>query len=53
MPATYLNHYQCPSCDYEWTDEWTCQVDDDCPNCGKRHVSPYYSEDLEDENENQ
>jgi len=35
-----LNHYECPRCDCAWSDAWVCQVDDDCPACGLRHISP-------------
>lgn len=41
-----LNHYTCPECGEDWTDEWGCDVDDDCPACGKRHISPHKSEDI-------
>jgi predicted nucleic acid-binding Zn-ribbon protein len=44
--AWYRNHYTCTRCDYTWTDEWSCMCDDDCPECGARHMSPYDSEDL-------
>lgn len=44
-PSGFINHYTCPDCKYEWTDEWSCMCDDDCPNCGKRHISPHTSED--------
>ena len=36
----FLNHYECPRCDCAWSDAWSCQVDDDCPACGLRHISP-------------
>jgi len=42
----FLNHYQCPRCDHEWSDEWSCQCDDDCPACGLRHISPADSDDI-------
>jgi hypothetical protein len=42
----FLNFYKCPACGYEWQDEWEAQPDDDCPNCRKRHISPYESGDL-------
>ncbi|MEI6283466.1 MAG: hypothetical protein WCP82_12265, partial [Alphaproteobacteria bacterium] len=45
--AQFLNHYRCPKCGHEWTDAWDAQCDDDCPNCGARHVSPHRSNDLE------
>ena len=41
----FLNHYKCPNCSSEWSDEWECQVDDECGECGTRHISPYASED--------
>lgn len=43
--ATFLNHYECPRCSERWVDEWDCMVDDDCPACGLRHISPYDSDD--------
>ena len=44
--AWYLNHYHCQDCNTAWSDEWSCGCDDDCPECGSRHWSPYESEDL-------
>ena len=44
--AWFLNHYECERCDGQWTDEWSCMCDDDCPHCGARHMSPYNSEEL-------
>lgn len=41
----FLNFYQCYRCGHEWTDVWSSMVDDDCPKCGARHVSPHKSED--------
>jgi len=32
MPK-FTNHYECP-CGTEWTDQWECACDDDCPSCG-------------------
>lgn len=46
----FLNYYKCTACDEEWSDEHSAQPDDDCANCGERHISPYHSEDLEDDN---
>ena len=45
----FQNHYQCPRCDYAWSDTWPSQVDDDCPSCGLRHISPASSGDAEGE----
>lgn len=44
--AWFRNHYQCASCGNEWSDEWSCMCDDDCPQCGARHMSPFDSDDL-------
>lgn len=44
--AWFLNHYQCARCHRDWTDEWSCMCDDDCPHCGARHMTPYESDDL-------
>ena len=32
---------------YEWSETWSCQVDDDYPNCGLRYISPETSEDAD------
>lgn len=47
----FRNYYQCPNCDFEWEDVWSSMVDDNCPNCETRHISPYHSEDEDHENE--
>lgn len=44
--AWFRNQYECYRCDEKWQDEWSCQVDDECPTCGARHASPVKSEDL-------
>jgi hypothetical protein len=33
---------------YHWEDEWSCMSDDDCPQCGARHMSPYQSDDADE-----
>lgn len=43
----FLNHYDCPRCGGTWSDAWDSMCDDDCPHCGKRHISPTESEDLD------
>lgn len=45
----FLNYYRCPQCGFKWEDVWTATCDDDCSNCGCRHISPYKSEDFEGE----
>jgi len=44
--AWHLNYYHCDRCGTDWTDDWSCCCDDDCPHCGSRHWSPYKSDDL-------
>ena len=44
--AWFANHYECDRCKYEWTDEWSCTCEDDCPHCGFRHMTPYDSDHL-------
>jgi len=44
--AWYRNHYTCARCDTDWTDEWSCTCEDDCPSCGARHMTPQTSDDL-------
>lgn len=44
--AWYRNNYRCARCDHEWPDEWSCTCEDDCPDCGARHMTPYESDDL-------
>ena len=29
--AWFLNHYTCYRCDRDWSDDWSCMYDDDCP----------------------
>jgi len=47
VKGKYQNFYHCPRCDYAWVDEWDCTCDDDCPECGNRHITPYQAIDLE------
>ena len=35
----FRNYYECPHCKSEWSDDWSCQVDDDCPECGKPELA--------------
>jgi hypothetical protein len=42
----FRNYYRCEECRHEWEDEWSAMCDDDCPQCGARHMSPYDSDDL-------
>lgn len=49
--ALFRNFYLCPdpNCQHDWEDVWSAMCDDDCPECGKRHISPYRSEDEPEE----
>jgi hypothetical protein len=44
--AWFLNAYECDRCGGEWTDEWSCMCDDECPHCGARDMTPYEATDL-------
>jgi hypothetical protein len=44
--AWFLNHYTCYRCGRDWSDDWSCMCDDDCPHCGARHSTPVDSDDL-------
>jgi rubrerythrin len=43
--SKFENFYRCPECEHEWEDTYTSIVEDDCPSCGNRHITPYQSED--------
>jgi len=42
----FLNRYSCYACGHKWSGVWSCGVDDDCPHCGARHVSPKKSVEI-------
>lgn len=42
----WLNRYECPECSTKWVDIWDSQVDDQCPKCGCKNVSPFQSEEV-------
>ncbi|GAN97733.1 hypothetical protein Geu3261_0240_008 [Komagataeibacter europaeus NBRC 3261] len=37
------NFYRCSDCHEEWVEPWECEIDEDCPHCGTRHITPYKS----------
>lgn len=43
----FVNSYECPSCGHTWDDEYSCAVDEDCPSCGLRHISPVSSSEVQ------
>lgn len=44
----FRNYYTCPRCGCAWSDFWSCQVDDECPDCALGDISPEDSDDLGD-----
>ena len=42
----FRNYYHCAGCGHHWSDVWPAQCEDDCLECGARHVSPYKSDDV-------
>lgn len=44
VPCRWRNHYEC-DCGVQWSNEWSCQCDDECLSCSTPH-SPYHSDDL-------
>lgn len=49
-PCRFTNHYRCDACDVEWSDQWSCACDDECPECGA-DVSPHDYDEEGDEDE--
>jgi DNA-directed RNA polymerase subunit RPC12/RpoP len=45
-PIRFRNHYKCPRCGTEWTDEWSCACNDACPQCDMKDIMPVRSEDI-------
>jgi len=45
-PIRFRNHYKCPRCGEEWSDEWSCACNDACPKCGMKDITPTHSEDI-------
>jgi hypothetical protein len=45
----FRNFYRCYRCGHEWLDVWPAIADDDGPRCGARHVSPFKTEDAEED----
>ena len=52
MIIKHQNWYQCPTCNYRWTDTHDSSCADDCPNCGEHQVAPDCSEELHFADEN-
>jgi hypothetical protein len=44
--AWYRNHYTCPRCRKDWSQEWNTKAPDDCPRCGAPHVAPWQSPEI-------
>ncbi len=50
-PDRFEIEYECPECGYEWEDTWSSPCDDDCPECGTRHIQPMDYHDTLDSND--
>jgi len=37
-PCRFLNHYECSECGTEWSDQWSCQCNDECPKCLSKNM---------------
>ncbi|WP_157266554.1 hypothetical protein [Azohydromonas aeria] len=48
----FRNHYRHDECPeepgVEWSDEWDCMCNDECPACGTKDIEPHDSDDLSD-----
>jgi hypothetical protein len=44
--AWFRNFYQCYRCDAEWDGNWSCMVDEECPNCEAKDIAPSDADDL-------
>lgn len=47
-PLIWLNYYSHDECGTEWQDEWSCQCNNKCPECGAA-IGPYKSEEINQE----
>jgi hypothetical protein len=43
----FLNYYV--HCSTEWTDEWDCMCNDQCPECHTKDIEPYQSQEINDD----
>ena len=43
----FLNYYV--HCGTEWTDEWDCMCNDQCPECHTKDIEPYQSQEIKDD----
>ena len=43
----FLNYYV--HCATEWTDEWDCMCNDQCPKCHTNDIEPYQSQEINDD----
>lgn len=39
--------YECPECGYEWSEEWSCACDSECPNCHTGDITAKDWEEIE------
>lgn len=31
--------YRCPQCGHDWTEQWSCACDSECPSCGLKNIT--------------
>ncbi len=43
----FLNYYV--HCRTEWSDEWDCMCNDQCPECHTKDIEPYQSQEINDD----
>ena len=34
----YVIRYECPACQHQWHEIWSCACDSECPACGLRAI---------------
>lgn len=39
--------YRCPNCGHEWTEQWSCACDSECPECGTTDITALIWEDAD------
>lgn len=42
----YEVYYKCPNCESEWTEEYDCACDSECPDCETGDITPYFFEEI-------
>ena len=40
--------YECPRCGHRWMSVWDSATDEECPECDLRDITPFHSEEDDD-----